>query len=122
MATNNTVGYIALPSGLTFDSTHKYSAASNILTTSLVPLAIDSTKFPSDIAARYDRGTLRVKELWFKSNVVVTISQNHAGTQGLITFAADTWWSLPFEGCLDNTFEMKGANATNTTEYFLVLA
>lgn len=111
------VGYAAYPSGAKFDGTHQYSAASNILRTGLVPLTLDKTKWPAS------GQNMSVKEFWFKCDQIVTISQNHAGTQGLITFAANTWWVLPFAGNIVNdSFEIKCANNTNTFEYFFVVA
>lgn len=118
MATTQSVGDGFTTSGLVFADTHKYSQASNILTTSLVALTVDKTKWPAKMQNK------NVKEVWFKSNVVITISQNSSDeTKGLITFAADEWHVLPAEMNLNTStyFGIKGANATNTTEYFLVL-
>jgi hypothetical protein len=118
MANRDTVGCAFVTSGLKFGGTHKYSQASNILTTSLVALTLDKTKWPVELREK------SVKEIWFKSNVVVTFSQDAADeNDGLISFAADTWDVLPAEMnlAITNGIGVKGANATNTTEYFLIL-
>lgn len=118
MANRDTVGCAFVTSGLKFAGTHKYSATADILTTSLVALTLDKTKWPALFQNK------EVKEVWFKSTVTITISQQSANeNEGLITFAANTWWQLPAEMNLATStyFGMKGSNATNTTEYFLVL-
>lgn len=118
MATRDTVGCGFVTSGLVFGASHKHSAASDILTTSLVALTLDKREWPTLMQRR------EVKEVWFKSNVVITISQGSTNENaGLITFAANEWHVLPCEMNLATStyFGIKGANATNTTEYFIVL-
>lgn len=118
MANRDTVGCAFVTSGLMFAATHKYSGAANILTTSLVALTLDKRYWPTLMQRK------EVKEVWFKSNVVITISQDSADeNDGLITFAAGEWHVLPCEMNLATStyFGIKGANATNTTEYYLVL-
>lgn len=115
MATHDTVGYGFAPSGLTLGGTHAYSQATNLFSASLQAMGIDKTKWVSGAQERSP------KEFWFKSNVVVTFSQNEDGTQGLISFAADEWHVLPIEFWLTHGY-VKAANATNTSEYFFVYA
>ena len=115
MANRETVGFAIVPAGLVLTSTHAYSGAANILTTVSRPMSVDKTKWPLALRERV------VKEFKFKSNVIVTFSQVLAEDEGLITFAADTWHTIPLEGNLTQ-LHMKGANNTNTTEYYFVIA
>lgn len=111
----DTIGAAIVPAGLVLTATHAYSGAADILTTVSRPMSIDKTKWPAALREK------DVKELWFKSSVIVTFSQNLAETEGLITFAANTWWVLPIESNMTQ-LHMKGANNTNTTEYYFVVA
>lgn len=108
----DTVGFAFSPSGLTFGGVHKYSQAADILTTSFVALGIDKSMWHASLRNK------TAAELWMKSSVIITLSQNSAGTQGLISFAADTWFRLPCEGIFTAGYYIKGGNNTNTTEYF----
>lgn len=113
MATRDTVGAGWATSGLTLAGTHKYSAASNLFSSSFQAIGFDRSKWPTTLQGA------EPKEFYFKSNVVLTFSQNSDGTEGTITFAADEWHVLPFE--LVTTYGyVKAANATNTSEYYFV--
>lgn len=113
MATRDTVGAALVTSGLTLGGTHKYSAAANLFSSSYQAIGFDRTKWPSAIQGR------EPKEFWFKSDVVITFSQNSDGTEGSVTFAANEWHVLPFE-LLPVYGYIKAANATNTSEYYFV--